>query len=125
MARHSQPAPGARDGSARQGDSPDNATSRDELTADTSAATPAQPDIVPEPFNPNFLDRNAENTEVGSGVPGLGGGDNEDRVTVETTGEFMLQDPYTLDLVPANGSESVRRTSFITEKLLAGQLKEV
>lgn len=124
MAR-TPPSTGARDGTARTGDSPDNATSRDELTAETSAATPAQTDIIPEPFNPNFLDRNSDNTPVGSGVPGLGGGEGEDRVTVETTGEFMLQDPYTLDVVPASGSESVRRTSFITEKLLAGQLKEV
>lgn len=111
---------GARTGDARPGDSPDNAA----ITEGTAAATPpaAGDPIIPEPFNPNFP---GTDQSVAPGTPGLGASEDEPKIKVETTGEFMLIDPYTGDTVPADGSAEVRATTFISEKILAGQLKEV
>ncbi|MET0377066.1 MAG: hypothetical protein ABW128_22765 [Rhizorhabdus sp.] len=126
MARpSSQPALGAREPASRDRDAGTDLSPATpiETTDNGSGASPEQPAIVPEPFNPNFDDRNAENTEVGLGVPGLGGGDEEARIRVKTTGAFQIQDPYTLDLVPHDKSENVRHTSFIQTAIDDGRLK--
>ena len=93
-----------------------------EDTGEGSGASPEQPAIVPEPFNPNFDNKNGDNTAVGN-APGLS--DDEDRIEVETTGDFQIQDPYTLDLVPHNGPGKPRNTSFIQTKIAEGQLRKI
>lgn len=45
-----------------------------------------------------------------------------EKITVETTGDFMLHDPYSLDTIPSEGSAEVAYTAFIESKLAAGQL---
>jgi len=47
-----------------------------------------------------------------------------DKVTVSTTGDFMIMDPYTLDIVEASGKSEVRNTTFIQNKIKEGQLKK-
>ncbi|MGN6820262.1 MAG: hypothetical protein ACTHJR_16485 [Sphingomonas sp.] len=49
-----------------------------------------------------------------------------EKIKVKTTGEFLLYDPYTLEVIEADseGTE-VTRTSFIDMKLESGELKEV
>lgn len=96
MAKAPTPAEGARDATD---------------TTEVKTAVPEQAPIVPEPYAPG------EAT-----APGLNGVDDV-RVDVETTGEFMLQDPYTLDVVKHEGSSNVRLTTFIQEKLDEKQLK--
>lgn len=63
---------------------------------------------------------------AGTGPDGesLGAGEDAEKVTVETTGDFMLQDPFTLEEISSKGTSTVTRTSFIDEKLKSGQLRE-
>lgn len=49
----------------------------------------------------------------------------EEKITVETTGDFMLHDPYTLDTIEASGQSTVRRSAFIDARLQSGDLKQV
>jgi hypothetical protein len=46
-----------------------------------------------------------------------------EKITVETTGNFMLQDPYSLDTIEAEGTSTVTKTAFTDSKIAAGQLK--
>lgn len=45
------------------------------------------------------------------------------KVTVETTGDFMLVDPANGEEIPADGSRTVPYTHFVQERLDIGQLK--
>lgn len=48
-----------------------------------------------------------------------------EKVTVKTTGDFNLQDPFTLAVIDANSDGvEVVKTSFIADKIAAGQLEE-
>lgn len=49
---------------------------------------------------------------------------NEIKLSVKTTGEFMLHDPYTLDTVHPGDACEVRDSAFIQDKLASGQLVE-
>jgi len=60
--------------------------------------------------------------EIKAAVPG-DDGSNVEYVTVKTTGEFMLIDPYTGDEVKSVGESKVRNTTFIQNKLTEGQLE--
>jgi hypothetical protein len=46
-----------------------------------------------------------------------------EKIEVETTGDFMLQDPYSLDTIEATGTSKVTKTAFTDAKLASGQLK--
>lgn len=49
----------------------------------------------------------------------------EKMIKVETTGNFMIQDPTTLDEVPHDKPNTVRRTTYIENAIEDGRLKEV
>ena len=63
-------------------------------------------------------------TTPAPGAPGAEVVDDSNMITVSTTGDFMLLDPHSGDVVPAFSSASVRRTSFINEKIADGVLVE-
>jgi len=46
------------------------------------------------------------------------------KIKVETVGDFMLQDPATLEVVEAFGVSEVSKTQFIESAIESGRLKE-
>lgn len=48
-----------------------------------------------------------------------------DKITVETTGDFGLQEPQTLEMVSAFSPSTVTNTTFIQKAIAEGKLKEV
>lgn len=72
-----------------------------------------------------------DQTDKGTGQPAEAAPAGTDpsvaeRLTVRTTGNFMLQDPYSLDTIDdRKEGVPVVRTSFIDSRLAAGQLEEV
>ena len=46
-------------------------------------------------------------------------------ITVETTGDFMLLDPLTQEIVSAHGSSTVPMSQFIADKLTSGDLRAI
>lgn len=77
---------------------------------DSHTASDAAPKVEAEPF-----------PVTAPGEAKAGG----DTIKVETTGNFMIYDPYTGDVVEHEGVSEVRDTSFIRNKISEGQLKEV
>ena len=63
------------------------------------------------------IDGAAEASPAGSD-PSVG-----EKLTVKCSGDFILQDPYSLDTISKDGAE-VTRTSFIDDRLASGQLIE-
>lgn len=64
---------------------------------------------------------------TGNAADGSGAGTDEsvaEKITVETTGDFMLHDPYTLETIQAKGTSTVTKSAFTDDKLASGQLKE-
>lgn len=45
------------------------------------------------------------------------------QIEVETTGDFMLFDPFSLEIVEANGTSKVTETKFIQSAIADGRLK--
>lgn len=48
-----------------------------------------------------------------------------DKITVETTGQFMLQDVTNGAVIEAEGATEVEKTGFVTAQIERGTLKEV
>lgn len=49
---------------------------------------------------------------------------SDNRITVETTGDFMAQDPTNGQVIEAHGATDAERTAWIDEQLERGRLKE-
>lgn len=95
-----------------------------ETPVEGSGATPnAKPEapITTEAFTPP----DALNPDkVGSTPPGLDLS-NVETIKVKTTGDFMLQDPYTLKIVDHDSEgEDMPKTSFIETALADGRLEK-
>jgi len=75
--------------------------------------------------------RAEDNTDAGAGQPAEAAPAGTDpsvaeKIRVRTTGQFMLQDPYSLDTIePGDAGAEVIRTAFIDDRLAAGQLEEL
>ena len=114
------PNPSASDRAGNDGPGTDLPASTPVDGGEGSGAAPEADVIKPEPFSPNFDDKNGDNTSSAN-APGLA--DDDDTIELETTGEFMVQDPYTLDLVGHEGTHKVRHTSYIQTKIDEGLLR--
>lgn len=96
-----------------------SATSGDTSTDDAALA----PENNRTPPAPPAEENDEIVLEPGPGAPGASTGADVEKISVETTGDFMLMDPFSGVTVPVNGKVEAPKTAFITENLENGRLK--
>jgi len=66
----------------------------------------------------------AETTETAAKAAPVEKSPDAEKVTVKTSGSFMLIDPYNGNEFTADEAKTVAKTPFVSERLDAGQLVE-